>query len=412
MSDTGKLNRTVQNSYKQIVAVLFGFLIITVSRCLGQEHIIPPAAKKITSFSFIQLTGGIVIIKGQLGNFADSLNFILDTGSGGISLDSLTVEYFGLKRTPSDKRIRGIAGIKNVSFVMDQKLNLHGLEVDSLNFHVNDYEILSSVYGMKIDGIIGYSFMSRYIVKIDYEKHEIEIWEPGTIRYPRGGFLIKPSIKSIPIISAKATDELTICSRYYFDSGAGLALLFSERFNRDSGLLKKKKKITLTQAEGLGGKKQMRITTIKNFRLGPYRFTKVPTYLFEDEFNATSYPQLAGLVGNDIFRRFNTVFNYPEREIHLLPNKIFREPFDYSYTGLGIYLVNGEVVVEDVIKNSPAEKAGFKTGDIIFAIEKDFSKNIQTYKTIMQKAGSKLKILVQRDGRILYIILTVGSIVK
>ena len=42
-------------------------------------------------------------------------------------------------------------------------------EVDSLDFYINDYEILSSVYGEKIDGVIGYSLFSRYIIKIDYD---------------------------------------------------------------------------------------------------------------------------------------------------------------------------------------------------------------------------------------------------
>jgi hypothetical protein len=245
---------------------------------------------------------------------------------------------------------------------------------------------------------------------MDYEKQEMEIWEPGTIRYPRGGFLLKPPINSIPVITAKITDGLDVFGRFYFDSGAGLALLFSEDFMRDSSVLKKKKKITVTQAEGLGGKKQMRITTIKDFKLGPYRFKKVPTYIFEDEFNATSYPQLGGLVGNEIFRRFNTVFNYPEKEIHLLPNKRYGEPFDYSYTGLGIYLVDGEIIVEDVIKDSPGEKAGFKPGDIIYAIDKDFSRSIQTYKTAMQKAGARLKVLVMRENKLVFLTLVVKSI--
>jgi predicted metalloprotease with PDZ domain len=154
----------------------------------------------------------------------------------------------------------------------------------------------------------------------------------------------------------------------------------------------------------------MRITTVKEFKIGPYRFKKVPAYIFEDDFNATSYPQLCGLVGNDIFRRFNTVFNYPDKEIHLVPNKRFTEPFDYAYTGLGIFLVDGEVTVEDVIKDSPGEKAGFKPGDIIYAIEKDFSRNIQSYKTMLQNAGAKLKVLVMRDDKLVFLTLAVRSI--
>ena len=34
---------------------------------------------------------------------------------------------------------------------------------------------LRSVYGEQIDGIIGYSFLSRYIVKMDYDSSKISI---------------------------------------------------------------------------------------------------------------------------------------------------------------------------------------------------------------------------------------------
>jgi hypothetical protein len=383
---------------------------VNISEINGQEQFVQPDAKRITRFAFTQLTGGIVILHARLNNFPDTLNFVLDTGSGGISLDSLTVVNFNLKPTASERTIRGIAGIRKVGFVNNQKLILPGLVVDSLNFHVNNYEILTSVYGLKIDGIIGYSLFSRYIIKLDYENYFIEVWEPGGIRYPRGGYLIKTPINNIPVMGAKVEDAREIAGRFYFDSGAGLALLLSEEFVKDSSILKKAKKIITTQAEGLGGKKQMRVTTIKRIKVGPYRFKKVPAYIFDDEFNATSYPQLCGLIGNDILRRFNTIFNYPEKEIHLLPNKRFNEPFDYSYTGLGIFMIDGEITVEDVIKDSPGEKAGFKVGDVIFAIEKDFSKNIQSYKNLLQHAGAKLKVLVMRNEELVFLTLVVKSI--
>ncbi|MEI9955300.1 MAG: hypothetical protein WDM90_03105 [Ferruginibacter sp.] len=51
-------------------------------------------------------------------------------------------------------------------FVFDETLHLPGLDVEHLNFHVNNYDVLTSVYGEKVDGIIGYSFFSRYIVAL------------------------------------------------------------------------------------------------------------------------------------------------------------------------------------------------------------------------------------------------------
>lgn len=124
----------------------------------AQEEFIMPESKLLTRFSFTQLSGGIVILKAQIDNYPDTLNFVFDTGSGGISLDSLTVEYLGLKKELSDKTIRGIAGIKQVEFAYNHTLKLPGLQVEKLDFHINDYDLLTSVYGLKIDGIIGFSF--------------------------------------------------------------------------------------------------------------------------------------------------------------------------------------------------------------------------------------------------------------
>lgn len=369
-------------------------------------------AKLITSFPFKLLTGGIIIVEARLGHHLDTLNFVLDTGSGGISLDSTTVLDLKLPLTPSNRTIRGIAGIRTVSFVMNEKLLLPKLLVDSLNFHVNDYALLTSVYGMKIDGIIGYSFFRRYIVKINYDTHTMEVYQPGEIKYPRRGYMINSTVSNIPIFSASLADNRPVTSRFYFDTGAGLYLLLSEKFVGDSSMLTPGKRIINTQAEGLGGKKPMKITTLKQVTVGPYRFKKVPTYIFDDEFNVTAYPHLGGLVGNDLLRRFNLIINYPENKIHLAPNTHFNEPFDYSYIGLGIFMVDGEVVVEDVIEESPGEKAGFRPGDRIVAVEGNFSNNIQAYKALLQTPGARLKIIVRRESGLKILYLHVASILK
>ncbi len=61
-----------------------------------------------------------------------------------------------------------------------------------------------------------------------------------------------------------------------------------------------------------------------------------------------------------------------------------------------MYYVDGVITIVDVMKNSPAEKAGIKPNDIIMAVEGNFSQNIQTYKNLMQTPGRKVKILVYR----------------
>jgi hypothetical protein len=385
-------------------------LLIAVTSVQAQEEFIPPPAKLIAKMPFRLLTGGIITIKGRLSNYPDTLNFILDTGSGGISLDSTTAAFLKVKTQLSDRTIRGIAGVRQVYFTYRQTLHLPNLSVENLDFHINDYDVLTSAYGEKIDGIIGLSFLSRYIVGVDYDSLKISVYTKGTIKYPRGGFLLKPVIQTIPVLQANIKDNRQLSSRFYFDTGAGMCLLLSADFVSDSNFVKPKRKWYATQAEGLGGKAPMKQGVIKQIQLGPYRFKNVPTYIFDDEYNVTQYPSLAGLVGNDLLRRFNLILNYERKDIYMIPNSHYKEQFDYSYTGLGMYVVEGEIQVVDIMPESPAEQAGFKPGDVIMAVANNFSNNIQTYKNLMQTPGEKLKILVLRQSGPVVLTLKVKNI--
>jgi C-terminal processing protease CtpA/Prc len=67
-------------------------------------------------------------------------------------------------------------------------------------------------------------------------------------------------------------------------------------------------------------------------------------------------------------------------------------------------------MVGEVMKDSPAEKAGFKPGDVIFGIGNNFSNNIQKYKEMIQNVGQNLAIVVIRDEKAMLLMLKVKSI--
>lgn len=364
-------------------------------------------AKKITSFPFKMLTGGTIIIKATLDDFSDTLNFVFDTGSGGISLDSTTAHNLNLPLVKTERNIRGIAGMKALEFVFNRSLKFKNLVVDSLDFHINNYDILTSAYGVKIDGVIGLSFLKRFIVGINYDDYIMEVFLPGTFKYPKNGYTLHPNFNSLPSVSSVISDNNISKASFIFDTGAGLNMLLSDEYVKDSSVLKKNRKLFVTQAEGLGGKKVMNITVLKKLALGPYKFRWVPVYIFKDDYNVTSYPKMGGVLGNDILRRFNLVINYPEKKIHIKPNTHFFDDFDYSYTGLALYQVDDQIVIEDVVADSPADKAGIKPNDIIFAVNNDFTQNLQAYKQALQTADNNIKMIVIRNGELLNISLEV-----
>jgi hypothetical protein len=395
---------------KLITQFLFCFFVAFSVSAKAQEQFVEPPAKLLTSFKFRQLSGGVIMLKGLFGSFNDTLNFILDTGSGGISLDSATVDYFNLKPTPSDLTILGIAGIKKVSFLYNQRLKLPGLTIDSLNFHVNDYDILTSVYGEKVDGIIGYAVLSRYIFLINYDSSRINIYSNGRMKYPRGGWLYEPILRTLPVQSAKIKDARTTQSRFLFDIGAGLCMMLNKDFIEDSAFLDKKRVLYAKEAEGVGGKIDMHMTVIKEVRLGPYRFRNVPVFIFNDTFNLTSYPYLNGIIGNDILRRFNLILNYAKREFYFMPNGHYTNQFDYAYSGVELYMIDGKIVLGDVADGSPAASAGLKEGDELIGINNLLGKDLQAYKSALQAQGEKVKLIITRNGELMQFTFKIKSI--
>src|SRR6218665_335937 len=392
------------------LTVIATAMLLSTDRLWAQEEFVEPPSRVLTRIPILQVTGGVVILKAQLDDFPDTLSFILDSGSSGISLDSTTVAAFHLKPVPSDKTIRGIAGIKKVGFLYNRKLKFPGLTVDSLNFHVNDYSALSSVYGERVDGIIGYSLLIRYIIKLNYDSLTMEICTKGSIRYPKGGFLIKPILNTLPVQSARVKDEYTFNARFLHDIGAGVCLMLSQDFVDDSALIRKKRKLYPKEGEGIGGKVSMNMTVVKELKMGPYRFRNIPTYIFRDDYNVTSYPFLGGLIGNDIFRRFNVVFNYAKRDIPLLPNTHFREPFDYSYSGIELYYIDNKIIIGDIAKGSPADRAGLLEGDEVLGVNNNLNQNFGQFKIALQATGEKVRLTLRRNGELLQKEVKIGSI--
>jgi len=386
---------------KPVTQILFCFLLVLSVSAKAQEQFVESPAKLLTSVRFKQLSGGVILLNARFGNYPDTLNFILDTGSGGISLDSTTVDYFRITPTPSDMTILGIAGIRKVSFIYNQTLRLPGLTVDSLNFHINNYDILTQVYGEKIDGIIGYSLLSRYIFNINYDSLRISIFTNGRMKYPRGGWLYEPILRTLPVQNARIRDAVATNSRFLFDIGAGLCMMLNKDFIEDSNFLDKKRVLYAKEAEGVGGKVDMHLTVIKELRMGPYRFRNIPVFVFDDTYNLTSYPYLSGIIGNDILRRFNLILNYAKREFYFLPNSHYQESFDYAYSGVELYNIDGQIVLGDVATGSPAALAGLKEGDVVIGINNLIGQHLQQFKSSLQVAGDKIKMIISRDGKLM-----------
>jgi hypothetical protein len=368
--------------------------------------------KLLADIPFIPFVGGVIAIEAKLDTSSQPLTFILDTGSGGISLDSATCSHLHLSPRLTDTVVTGIAGKRRVSYVFNKTLMIDTLKITGLNMHISDYSDVSSIYGQKIDGIIGYSFFNRFIVQVNFDTSRIKIFAPGRMDYGNKGTLLSPAFNSLIMQRATVRDHRKVSFPFYMDTGAGLCILLSKKFQEDSTIISPKRRPVIIQAEGLGGKKLMELTVVRQVKIGPYKFRNVPAYLYDDEQNITAYPFTGGLIGNDLMRRFNLTFNYGEKEMYIEPNTHYFDEFDYAYTGLSIYDVNDGIFVEDIVENSPAAKAGLLLNDEIISINSNFSGKIGQYANLLQKAKEKVEIIVRRKGQLQIIALYPISILR
>jgi hypothetical protein len=364
----------------------------------------------ITRFSFSLLHGGIVVMKATIGNFPDTLNFMLDTGCEGVSLDSTTAENLGLVPTVSRSTIKGIAQLKQAKFIYNQTFRLPHLAIDSFEYHINDYTFLKHAHGIKIDGVIGYSLLKNFVVRVDYDKRIIEVWKQGTLNYPKGGSVMTLDNPRLPMFNASIKDKHPVNTSYIFDTGGDICVLLSDSFVSDSNFLSADKKMIEVPAAGPGGTQMMKFIAIPEVRIGQFTFKNVPSLIFKDQYNVTRYPKTGGIIGNELLHRFNLIINYADAQIHLTPNSYLNEPFNYTYNGFDIVDAEGQAVIKTVVKNSLAEKAGLQTGDIVFGINDNFSKNISDLNDVIASARKQLKIVVLRNNQLKNIVVAVDSV--
>jgi hypothetical protein len=364
--------------------------------------------KPIAVIPFKILNGGIIILEAKIEGKTDTLNFVFDTGSGSISIDSTTAVYLNLTSKASNRNIKGIGGAKRIRVVDSINFKINAIEMPNTEFFINDYANISEYYGVKIDGIVGYNFISKYVLKIDYNYSKIYVYPKGEYSYGRG-HTMPIFVRGIPEFTISVKGDKTNKGKYIFDTGGDMQLILAENFQKDSSLINPKQKMVETFAEGFGGRSLMKLTTVKKISFAGYSFANVPTYIYQDSVNVIDYPYRKGIVGNEILKRFNIVLNYEKNEVHFTPNKYFLEPFAYGFTGLDLYLIDGQIYAGSIGKGTPAEEAGILENDQIMGIDKNFSNVLSEYKELLQKNDQTLNIFIERNGKSIILKLKVGS---
>ncbi len=334
-------------------------------------------------------------------NGSSPLSFLLDTGAGANCLDLTIAQKLGIQ-TIGKVEAKGVGGSADASFLQVDSIVVGNLTLLDQKMASIQLSPLGRFDGMEIDGILGYDFLNRFVVGIDYVNQMLSIGEPDSFAYSGAGEKIPITIEgNTPQLIAKVDGEYEATFR--IDTGSRSSLDLHAPFVREHDILKKYPKyVEAPGGFGVGGASKVVIGRIKSLQISNFVISSPVCGFSLAEEGAFATTKSAGNIGGGILKRFMVVFDYARNQMILEKNANFDLTDQYNLSGLVLVEEEGMIKVYEVIKNSPAEKVKIKSGDEILSINNvsvsDYS--LQQIRDILnQKEGSKITLKIKNQEK-------------
>jgi hypothetical protein len=252
-------------------------------------------------------------------------DFLLDSGSDGISVDPGAAAKLGLKLFGKEKNDANAGKVdtaeSKIGSLSIGPLSMHDIYVDVTPvFEEND--------GVRCVGLLGFDFLAELGVHIDYDNQGVRVDKYGSSQPPTG-----PDVNVIPVrLDAQiprisATINGAIAERITIDTGASASFLLFNYFARrhPEALVDKDHggvRSDPIRFEGVGGGFATRPYELASIVLGSTHFVDFVGYLVTSK----SYVGTDdGLFGIGFLRFYDVFLDYPEGTISLRLNATGRK---------------------------------------------------------------------------------------
>ena len=336
----------------------------------------PPLLSEASVSVPFELSSNHIYITGQVGD-SRPLNILIDTGASFSVMNSRTARELGLEEVGQLEARGGGDGSQDTGIIEGVTLTLDTLSLADLTLWSIDLTPLEGLEGRTLDLILGYEFISRAVLEIDYEGNLLTFHAPESFsyrgpRHPRPLYLAEqhPHIHAEVVLEGREPVE----GVFMVDTGARMALYLNRLFAEQHGVKETVPKVLELPARvsGVGGASRSSVARISGLHLGGLELEDILVSLSEKESGSLETDDLAGLIGGDLLKRFRAVFDYGRQEMILEPNTALGLPFVYDMSGLRL-MAEGEnfetIRVQTVLTDSPAERAGVLPGDVLERID-------------------------------------------
>jgi len=263
-----------------------------------------------------------IIIRATIDQHKEPLNFIFDTGAEVNVLNRSWTKVFRIKPTQAGDLSGSGNGMKLLPVTFFKMVKFGKAELVNQQFFLEDLKDLNS-RREHIDGIIGYHLLASYIVKINFNDRVIDLYKAGRFDYGHDGLMMRMRMNNYtPVIRAAVAVHSgdTLTGWYQITTGGDYGVLFNFPYVEKYRLTSPEEFTGKDSVDDLIADRQFTDFKIQAFVIGTQLMKKVDASFCPDVNDNDPTRDIAGDIGNDVFRHFNIILNYGEREIFLTPN--------------------------------------------------------------------------------------------
>lgn len=341
-----------------LTAAFFLFLVFPV---FGQ--------KPFTRIPF-QIHNGHLFVQVSIDG-SRPLNMAFDTGARANLLHEDVAKELNFT-IDGVQRVNDASGIVSIKSSYKHELELAQIEMSGETFLLMNLDHLGDE-DLPMDGVIGGSILDRYITEINFDASEIRFYERQGFKAPSDFQEQSISLAAfrVPILSGNLVleDGTNIEGSYLIDTGAALAIRFNVPLVREQKLTQLLKPNYPYTARALNSESTDYIGRLPKFEILGHEFHGFPVRMATDAGGVSGRSNVSGIVGTEILKRFNLIFNYREQLIYFQPSLLYDTIFLENFSGLKLKKKEGKLWVEEVFENSPASEAGIQPGDAIISVD-------------------------------------------
>jgi hypothetical protein len=205
-----------------------------------------------------------------------------------------------------------------------------GFSIGSLRFDAHPVTILTTdaFKGFPTDGVIGYSLLGHYAVELDHDLGVMRLYEPATFAAGSEWASVDTYFKGnqVPWVDFRVSTagEPAVRLAAYVDCASGEAL---ELLDREVDAFR----APATTGErllgrGLSGDIYGKDGRLARVEIGPFTLEDVAATVTPAAVRSKQEGADA-VIGNNVLRRFDLIWDYAHAKLHLRPNRDHREPF-------------------------------------------------------------------------------------